>query len=56
VLQRIMPDIWVKGGDYVAADLPETEVLAQWGARAVTVPYHPGRSTTRLAGALERVG
>ena len=56
VLRRVSPDIWVKGGDYVAQDLPETAVLAEWGARTVTVPYYPGRSTTRLAGALERVG
>jgi rfaE bifunctional protein nucleotidyltransferase chain/domain len=55
-LARLRPDIWVKGGDYVAEDLPETAVLAEWGARTVTVPYYPGRSTTRLAGALERVG
>ncbi len=55
-LRRLMPDIWVKGGDYVAEDLPETAVLAEWGGRTVTVPYHPGRSTTALAGALARVG
>ena len=51
-----MPDIWVKGGDYVAEELPETAALAEWGGRTVTVPYYPGRSTTRLAGALARVG
>lgn len=56
VLRRIRPDVWVKGGDYVAADLPETGVIAAWGGRTVTVPYHPGRSSTRLAGALARVG
>lgn len=56
VLRRIQPDVWVKGGDYVAADLPETGVIAAWGGRTVTVPYHPGRSSTRLAGALARVG
>lgn len=56
VLRQLVPDVWVKGGDYVAADLPEAAVLAEWGAQAVTVPYHPGRSTTRLAGALARVG
>jgi D-beta-D-heptose 7-phosphate kinase/D-beta-D-heptose 1-phosphate adenosyltransferase len=55
-LRRLMPDIWVKGGDYVAGELPETAVLAEWGGRTVTVPYYPGRSTTRLAGALARVG
>ncbi|MDX2376732.1 PfkB family carbohydrate kinase [Microbacterium sp. LRZ72] len=56
VLRRVRPDIWVKGGDYAADDLPETAVIAEWGGRTVTVPYHPGRSTTGLAGALARVG
>ena len=56
VLRRITPDIWVKGGDYVADELPETAVIAEWGGRTVTVPYHPGHSTTSLAGALARVG
>jgi D-beta-D-heptose 7-phosphate kinase / D-beta-D-heptose 1-phosphate adenosyltransferase len=26
-----------------------------WGGRTVVVPYHPGRSTTRLAAALAEV-
>ncbi|HAQ59811.1 MAG TPA: D-beta-D-heptose 1-phosphate adenosyltransferase [Microbacterium sp.] len=56
VLRRIRPDIWVKGGDYTADELPETAVIGEWGGRTVTVPYHPGRSTTLLAGALARVG
>ena len=56
VLSRITPDIWVKGGDYVADELPETAVIAEWGGRTVTVPYHHGHSTTSLAGALARVG
>lgn len=56
VLRRFEPDIWVKGGDYVADELPETAVLAGWGGRTITVPYFAGRSSTRLAGALARVG
>jgi rfaE bifunctional protein nucleotidyltransferase chain/domain/rfaE bifunctional protein kinase chain/domain len=55
-IRRIRPDIWVKGGDYTAADLPEAAVIAEWGGRAVTVPFHPGRSTTKLAAALAAVG
>ncbi|SEB35587.1 rfaE bifunctional protein, domain I/rfaE bifunctional protein, domain II [Paramicrobacterium humi] len=54
-LRRLQPDVWVKGGDYSASSLPEAAALAEWGGRAVTVPYHPGRSTTRLASAIERV-
>ncbi|WP_066521140.1 PfkB family carbohydrate kinase [Curtobacterium ammoniigenes] len=55
-LRRFHPDIWAKGGDYSADDLPESRTLAEWGGRVVTVPFHPGRSTTRLAAALARVG
>jgi rfaE bifunctional protein nucleotidyltransferase chain/domain/rfaE bifunctional protein kinase chain/domain len=47
-LQRLRPDVWVKGGDYAVEDLPEAGVLAGWGARIVLVPYVAGRSTTRL--------
>jgi rfaE bifunctional protein nucleotidyltransferase chain/domain/rfaE bifunctional protein kinase chain/domain len=48
VLERIQPDIWVKGGDYDGQDLPEAALLRNWGGVAVTVPYLSGRSTTRL--------
>jgi D-beta-D-heptose 7-phosphate kinase/D-beta-D-heptose 1-phosphate adenosyltransferase len=48
VLERIRPDIWVKGGDYDGRDLPEAALLEDWGGVAVTVPYLSGRSTTRL--------
>jgi rfaE bifunctional protein nucleotidyltransferase chain/domain len=51
-LDRIRPDIWVKGGDYDGRDLPEAELLKTWGGMAVTVPYLSGRSTTRLQAAL----
>ena len=48
VLRTLRPDVWVKGGDYDLSELPEAEVLAEWGGRAVIVPYLPERSTTRL--------
>lgn len=56
VLEAIRPDVWVKGGDYSARDLPEAALLQSWGGQTVTVPYHPARSTTGLASALARVG
>ncbi|MBT2501136.1 PfkB family carbohydrate kinase [Curtobacterium sp. ISL-83] len=55
-LRRFRPDVWAKGGDYTASELPESATLAEWGGRVVTVPFHPGRSTTRLAAALAHVG
>jgi rfaE bifunctional protein nucleotidyltransferase chain/domain len=48
VLRALRPDVWVKGGDYAVADLPEAPVLAGWGGRAVVLPFVEGRSTTRL--------
>lgn len=48
------PQVWVKGGDYTAADLPEARVLEEWGGAVLTVPYLAGRSTTALAESFRR--
>ncbi|WP_336646104.1 D-glycero-beta-D-manno-heptose 1-phosphate adenylyltransferase [Microbacterium sp. USHLN186] len=55
VIARLRPDIWVKGGDYSAAALPETRLLESWGGRTLTLPFHLGRSTTALAAKLAAV-
>ncbi|MDQ0755240.1 PfkB family carbohydrate kinase [Arthrobacter sp. B3I4] len=55
-LAQLRPDIWVKGGDYDPARLPESALVRSWGGRCLSVPYHPARSTTGLAAALARVG
>jgi rfaE bifunctional protein nucleotidyltransferase chain/domain len=47
-LAELRPDIWVKGGDYAGAELPESPLVRSWGGEVVTVPYLPGRSTTQL--------
>jgi rfaE bifunctional protein nucleotidyltransferase chain/domain len=54
-LERLRPDIWVKGGDYKGARLPEADLVESWGGRCLTVPFHPARSTTGLADALAKV-
>lgn len=56
VLEQLRPDVWVKGGDYAGADLPEASVLTRWGGQAVVLPYVPGRSTTALVRELARTG
>ncbi|MFI2566143.1 D-glycero-beta-D-manno-heptose 1-phosphate adenylyltransferase [Paenarthrobacter sp. NPDC018779] len=55
-LEFLQPDVWVKGGDYQPDDLPEARLVASWGGRCVTVPFHPARSTSGLAEALAKVG
>lgn len=48
LLADLRPDVWVKGGDYAAADLPEADLLQKWGGQAVLLPYLDGRSSTAL--------
>ncbi|MEU1850608.1 D-glycero-beta-D-manno-heptose 1-phosphate adenylyltransferase [Streptomyces sp. NPDC019990] len=48
LLADLRPDVWVKGGDYAAADLPEAALLQKWGGQAVLLPYLDGRSSTAL--------
>ncbi|MFD0318082.1 D-glycero-beta-D-manno-heptose 1-phosphate adenylyltransferase [Streptomyces flavalbus] len=54
LLADLRPDVWVKGGDYAGADLPEAALLEEWGGQAVLLPYLDGRSSSALlARALE---
>jgi D-beta-D-heptose 7-phosphate kinase/D-beta-D-heptose 1-phosphate adenosyltransferase len=52
-LERLRPDLWVKGGDYSIGQLPEAELVSSWGGQTLTVPYYPAHSTSQLAAALE---
>ena len=54
-LESLRPDVWVKGGDYRASELPEAGLVESWGGRCVTVPFHQARSTSVLADALAKV-
>jgi rfaE bifunctional protein nucleotidyltransferase chain/domain len=48
LLERLRPDVWVKGADYDVAELPEAAVMQRLGGRVVTVPYVAGLSTSSL--------
>ncbi|MCW2685599.1 MAG: D-beta-D-heptose 1-phosphate adenosyltransferase [Mycobacterium sp.] len=50
-LDRLKPDVWVKGGDYVAADLPEADVVRRHGGEVILLPTVPGYSSTNLIAA-----
>jgi D-beta-D-heptose 7-phosphate kinase/D-beta-D-heptose 1-phosphate adenosyltransferase len=51
LLDRLRPDVWVKGGDYARADLTERAVVERHGGAVVLVPTVPGYSTSRLVAA-----
>jgi rfaE bifunctional protein nucleotidyltransferase chain/domain len=47
-LDRLRPDVWVKGGDYSGRAIPEAELVEGWGGRVALVPYLDGHSTTSI--------
>lgn len=52
LIERLRPDVYVKGGDYDIERLRETALVRSWGGRALAIPFVPGYSTTAL---LERI-
>ena len=51
LIERLRPDVYVKGGDYSVEGLAEARQLERWGGRTVIVPRLAGLSSTR---AIER--
>ncbi|WP_159928980.1 MULTISPECIES: D-glycero-beta-D-manno-heptose 1-phosphate adenylyltransferase [Nocardia] len=56
LLDRLRPDVWVKGGDYSGAELPEAEVVRGYGGEIALVPTVPGYSTSQLVAAAQAGG
>jgi rfaE bifunctional protein nucleotidyltransferase chain/domain len=50
-LQRLRPDVWVKGGDYTEEQLPEAAVVRTHGGDVVILPTVPGYSSSNLIAA-----
>jgi len=48
VLEAARPDVYVKGGDYDMAMIPEAQLARSWGARTVAIPFEFERSTSAL--------
>lgn len=50
LIDKVHPDIYVKGGDYEIDTLAETKLVKTWGGKAVAIPFLYERSTTSLLG------
>lgn len=50
LIEKIRPDIYVKGGDYEIDTLAETRLVKSWGGKAIAIPFLYERSTTSLLG------
>ena len=48
LLQRVRPQLYVKGGDYDIETLEETRWVRRWGGDALALPFVDGYSTTAL--------
>ncbi|WP_034297963.1 D-glycero-beta-D-manno-heptose 1-phosphate adenylyltransferase [Herbaspirillum sp. RV1423] len=48
VVQEARPQIYVKGGDYDMAAIPEGKAVAAYGGKAVAIAFEHDRSTTKL--------
>jgi rfaE bifunctional protein nucleotidyltransferase chain/domain len=51
VLDRLRPDVWVKGGDYAHGELAEADVVRRHGGQVVLLPYLDRHSTSKLVAA-----
>lgn len=48
LLGELRPQVYVKGGDYDVAALPETKLMQSWGGRGLAIAFVAGYSTTAL--------
>jgi len=48
VVLEAKPEIYVKGGDYDMAAIPEGKAVLAYGGRAVAIDFEHDRSTTKL--------
>lgn len=48
VIEALQPDVFVKGGDYSRATLPEAELVERLGGRVQFIPMVADRSTSRI--------
>jgi D-beta-D-heptose 7-phosphate kinase / D-beta-D-heptose 1-phosphate adenosyltransferase len=48
LVKLVKPDVYVKGGDYTKASLPEAPIVEALGGSVVLLPYLVDRSTTSM--------
>jgi rfaE bifunctional protein nucleotidyltransferase chain/domain len=48
VVQEALPEIYVKGGDYDMAAIPEGKAVLAYGGQAVAIDFEHDRSTSKL--------
>lgn len=54
LLETIIPDIYVKGGDYTLENLPERETITRFNIEVKFIPLVAGISTTELVNRIRK--
>lgn len=54
VVERLQPDVLVKGADWLGRDIPGRAGVERRGGRVVFAPFEPGHSTTQMLDAIKR--
>lgn len=56
LIALVRPDVYVKGGDYTLATLPEARIVQSYGGRVEFIPLVAGRSTTNVIERIKAAG
>jgi len=48
LIETVLPDVLVKGGDYLAEDIVGYDIVMNNGGRVEIVPFVEGKSTTGI--------
>ena len=48
LVTELQPAIYVKGGDYNIKNLPEAEIVAQYGGKTILIPEVVGKSSSNI--------
>lgn len=56
LIERIHPDLIVKGGDYDMDKLAESALVRSWGGQALAIPFVHQRSTTETLRRIRTAG
>jgi D-beta-D-heptose 7-phosphate kinase/D-beta-D-heptose 1-phosphate adenosyltransferase len=48
LIRAVRPDVFVKGGDYTRATLPEADLIEELGGRVVILPFVANHSTSGI--------
>lgn len=54
LISSVLPDILVKGNDYLAENIVGADVVKQHGGSVKTIPLVPGYSTTKIVEKIKR--